>query len=510
MESSDPSPSSVREVLANAPSPAAPRPGHEPSPTGTDAPTRRSILSAVTSYGRGRAEQRPTIGAQYDSSYAMSPPAAPPYDKREDLLFNRRLTDPWWAVFFVVALVALVHIFTKAVWNGDPRRLYHGYNYLGELCGVDANVGSAKYLYWPVSPITSKIDPLSPICVSRCFTQRDRDLNVTVMYPLRELIPTTSPRNHHVREVKVNTTMLPSLVVPTVRVGGPYCFAQNPKQLALTAAISGIASGWMTLCRSVRSLRAGWYWILLMGCLSVGVSFIHLRVVKHITSQLKLLVMGLLLLTPLTFLVCGGALVAYGSASASGTLLGGASAEAILQTLHGRLGGLALTLGVLLVLMALVSGAGAWSMRPLVNQAVEVMGITSDCFWQVPKLGLVYPLVGTAGIGLVTVWWIVGLVFLASAGSEAPQPSLILAQPGPPLAPSALAFIAHNDEVDVPLPQLEFEASYPDTPHEKRKREEYGHPGWTPIGTAAPLTRLSAGKRKLEPQKDGRQSHGVD
>lgn len=49
-------------------------------------------------------------------------------------------------------MVGLVEVMRYAWEKGDTRRIYHGINWEGELCGVDPAVKAKPLLYWCREP----------------------------------------------------------------------------------------------------------------------------------------------------------------------------------------------------------------------------------------------------------------------------------------------------------------------------------------------------------------------
>mmetsp|Transcript_142018 Transcript_142018/g.247383 ORF Transcript_142018/g.247383 Transcript_142018/m.247383 type:complete len:670 (+) Transcript_142018:102-2111(+) len=99
------------------------------------------------------------------------------------------------AILGVCVVLAIV-IAVYAFGNGDPRKIYHGIDFKGNVCGVDV---SESYIYWCSKGsehsdanglVWSDIDPLSPICVKECPMSAasknecwDRDSKQTVLRP---------------------------------------------------------------------------------------------------------------------------------------------------------------------------------------------------------------------------------------------------------------------------------------------------------------------------------------
>jgi hypothetical protein len=84
-------------------------------------------------------------------------------------------TDIMCGIIFLVALAGLGILVNYGRVEGDLRRLTHGYNFTGHLCGVDDP--GKPYLYWCQKPgrLAGGSAPISldlrhPICVQRCPT----------------------------------------------------------------------------------------------------------------------------------------------------------------------------------------------------------------------------------------------------------------------------------------------------------------------------------------------------
>eukprot|EP00392_Amoebophrya_sp_AT5.2_P003378 g3383.t1 len=91
----------------------------------------------------------------------------------------RRITDILCALIFMSFVGGMIYILQYSSEVGDVRRLSHGFNYKGKLCGVDPGYEDRPYLYFcpdgiPIPgtdpPIPSSLDLEHPICVSACPT----------------------------------------------------------------------------------------------------------------------------------------------------------------------------------------------------------------------------------------------------------------------------------------------------------------------------------------------------
>lgn len=114
---------------------------------------------------------------------------------------TRRCTDIICLLIFGLAMVPFSAILGYAQENGDIRKVTHGYDFLGRLCGVDWEIdpsdGENKtlgpMLYWCPKVATripgqdqlnevlaaTSLDTMHPICVSACPTKEDVENGVT-------------------------------------------------------------------------------------------------------------------------------------------------------------------------------------------------------------------------------------------------------------------------------------------------------------------------------------------
>lgn len=88
---------------------------------------------------------------------------------------SRTFTDGFCLVVFGLFLCGCGVILDYSFQHGDVRRLSHGFNYRGRLCGVDPTVENKKYLFYcpavealPGTTTPLSLDLLHPICVHEC------------------------------------------------------------------------------------------------------------------------------------------------------------------------------------------------------------------------------------------------------------------------------------------------------------------------------------------------------
>lgn len=76
-----------------------------------------------------------------------------------------RCTDPLWSFIFLLSLLGQVAIHAYAAQHGDLRRLFHGSDFLGRTCGVDA---PGDYVFWCRLEVDDRMDIRHPVCAEAC------------------------------------------------------------------------------------------------------------------------------------------------------------------------------------------------------------------------------------------------------------------------------------------------------------------------------------------------------
>lgn len=119
----------------------------------------------------------PTHGAPAQASHpGLS--HNPAHGKTQGPIERRSFTDIPCAIIFAASMAFSVWIAIYAFRNGDPRKVYHGMNYQGQICGVD--LPYQPYVYWCAAeggglsgwnliPVT-RLDFEHPICLEFCPT----------------------------------------------------------------------------------------------------------------------------------------------------------------------------------------------------------------------------------------------------------------------------------------------------------------------------------------------------
>merc|ERR1719191_2575661 len=108
----------------------------------------------------------------------------PDYEKIEnaaDAMNKRKITDPICLLVFILFWC----VTSRGFQRGDPRRMYHGMDYLGHMCGVDPGYENLPLLYWPkLTEVPPDPDEALnyPICKDACPTAYSIQPDV-LLYP---------------------------------------------------------------------------------------------------------------------------------------------------------------------------------------------------------------------------------------------------------------------------------------------------------------------------------------
>eukprot|EP00928_Gymnodinium_smaydae_P087369 TRINITY_DN7163_c0_g1_i1.p1 TRINITY_DN7163_c0_g1~~TRINITY_DN7163_c0_g1_i1.p1 ORF type:complete len:603 (-),score=118.63 TRINITY_DN7163_c0_g1_i1:101-1909(-) len=84
----------------------------------------------------------------------------------------RGCTDVFWLLLSLLALAGLRPVNDYARSHGDYRRLFHGYNAAGELCGVSPAQRLRPLLYYCPDSSGQAVDLKRPVCVAECPSER--------------------------------------------------------------------------------------------------------------------------------------------------------------------------------------------------------------------------------------------------------------------------------------------------------------------------------------------------
>jgi len=347
-------------------------------------------------------------------------------------LAPRRCTDVLCLLLFFGALGSLGLVWQYSLEHGDLRRLYHGYDFLGELCGV-GDKADTPVLYWcrdPSDPTGLKLDLAHPMCRAGCPTGSDTS---TACYTGMTRGPKEFIDSLESFTVKSTYKFENVQDYNSYALMGIYCI---PQEQVLLEQITGwfkddIASKVLLSAASLANA-----WPVLLGCAGAAVllGLVGLCVLDRMAGCVVYSSMAVLVITPM---VLGGALVYGGLTEAERSALGAQLSAAEAAALGGEgleLAALAEPLGGLYAWASpewrtgIGAGLGALGLLLLllfcccqrsVRVAVAVVRASSECFLDLPTLALQPLLAMVFQLGVVAAM-AAGFLLLLSSGEVTP------------------------------------------------------------------------------------------
>jgi len=303
-------------------------------------------------------------------------------------------TDPICVVFFFLCLGFYGYIMSYALQNGDPRKVYHGMDGQGQLCGVD--LPTKPYVFWCQSesganvtvshPVAGEVaipikalDLAHPVCVETCpfsvATQTMCFSKASGNYQLKEDYSTHAVAHRY---------CLPQSEALLEQFNNKM--DEHPANKYFESAIGEIRNGWKVLCAVA------------------GVAFI--------LSMLYLLLIE-----------CMAGCLIWSCLACLVVLPGAAGGYLIYADSHGGLDGMPssgdsgtdLKLGIACCVVAALFFCVCTCMHKAVSKAIEVVKASADCMFSCRSL-LLEPILNlTARVG----FWLLtaaGFVYLVSVG----------------------------------------------------------------------------------------------
>lgn len=225
------------------------------------------------------------------------------HEERASGGFKHYVTD-WFCLFlFFAALAPFAWIFTYTAANGDMRRLYHGYDFLGNLCGVEPGVEAKGLLYWcPHANNSMGLDLAHPICVQSCPT------NITTSHWCYEDRILGNPQfqdaganaNSPYRPFEQTNSYVFSALAdyPSTAFMGRYCYPTDTALLAqLTASIQSNPA--YRIATGASELEEAWFPLLIVTLLAAVLGFAYLLLLDLMACCLVYTAIAIMVLFPL-------------------------------------------------------------------------------------------------------------------------------------------------------------------------------------------------------------------
>lgn len=132
-----------------------------------------------------------------------------------------------------LTLTIFTPVLDYAFTHGDPRRLSHGFNYKGRLCGVDPGYEDRSVLFYcpsappiPGGDAPAALDLLHPLCVSECPTSAAQSFLCYKGATVTEGNP-SSPEGDYTETIKYDFGRTDGY--PTYTFMNRYCVPSDPR-----------------------------------------------------------------------------------------------------------------------------------------------------------------------------------------------------------------------------------------------------------------------------------------
>jgi len=239
---------------------------------------------------RNRDRQRTRGGGfGYEAVHSQEERAHLGDEKALERINSRHFTDAcccaMWLAWTGLFLLATYH----SLLHGDPRRLYHGFDYEGQLCGVDEAVADQPYLYWPVAGEFEY-----PVCMKECPV----DDSVSVLYPAENV--TTFIRSSD-QAVVEEITMTKEVVqtYPTIKVAGRFCLPRSTygvfKRLEERFQDQTVTNFVIEMMDVSTDLRTAWPLFLILLIVTIAAGYVYIFLMKKFATIITWGVFALLL-----------------------------------------------------------------------------------------------------------------------------------------------------------------------------------------------------------------------
>lgn len=316
---------------------------------------------------------------------------------------SRKCTDVLCLAIFIFAFVCMGQVLKYCEEHGDMRRLYHGYNYLGQLCGVDVdpvtNQTLGEYLYWcPNAGSLTSLDLKHPICVSACPTGSLTSTACVQMPPV-----VTAPLITDAAGTFQQTFTYEKMLVPDYAsniFAHRYCMPQDNALMGqITAQLEG---DWTTIItRKAGEVAGSWTVLLIAGVMSCFLGFAFLLIVNYFACAITVLCLAILIIAPLG----AGGYFAYVGHNGGFDDMPSTGDE----TWDLIVGYSMLALGVLFLVLTMCC-------QKAIRTAVAVIKTACNCMFALPSL-LLEPVINVFFKAIVLSIMLVGLMWLLSCGT---------------------------------------------------------------------------------------------
>eukprot|EP00930_Biecheleria_cincta_P037568 TRINITY_DN25809_c0_g1_i3.p1 TRINITY_DN25809_c0_g1~~TRINITY_DN25809_c0_g1_i3.p1 ORF type:complete len:672 (-),score=87.52 TRINITY_DN25809_c0_g1_i3:185-2200(-) len=321
-----------------------------------------------------------------------------PYDGSG--MAQRRCTDLPCLIVFLAYLAGMGFVTKYALDNGNPRRLTHGFNYKGELCGVDAPVLSKPLTYWCGAggvlddghPV--KLDTKFPICVESC--PKGFDTEVACLGDEVVKIETEGEEPYVTTKTVITQSSVKQMSYPTMEFSG-----SDYKQIA--GAFGGLRRCWLVLAGAIP--------------FAVIVCYIYLFLLRYMAYPAVIISLISLVLS----IVSVGVYFMLGEILKGDTLVKWHDTNFLFRMYDAEFASTASkVVGIILLVVGCSLACALAAMREAMQIAIGCVAAACECIFSMPAM-LVQPAIEAVCKVTVIMSLLAGLVMLLSTAEMQPE-----------------------------------------------------------------------------------------
>jgi len=294
---------------------------------------------------------------------------------------DRKCSDIICVPLFILAIGGVIAIGVWATINGDVNKITHGYNYEGELCGVD---NDEAVMFWcESSEDPGSLDFQHPVCRSSCPTTTN----------------TSGACFGSAVDVGFQTSTTPDY--PTHTIGGAFCMPLDAS--LLHQAANGLASTDLSIIMKVVEVEQSETIIYESVCLALILCTVYVFVMP---LAVQILVCSAVAVIVVMFVVIGTVIIIKYCGGLDGDVDGDLTTE---NTPFD------LAVGLLLLVLALVTCVCCGVLRKKLDTAKDLLDSSVEFLCEVPSTVLLVVFNLFVTIGLLAVTFIYGALILSTA-----------------------------------------------------------------------------------------------
>jgi len=196
---------------------------------------------------------------------------------------RHRCTDTLCLMIFMAALIPFGLIYRYAMKTGDLNRLYHGYDFLGNLCGGpgSATEGKAYVFFCRDASNGNALDLAHPICRERC-PMGDDTHSTCFLGAFRGPV---FGREYATGSFKQTTSYLQGVLddYPTSPFAGKYCLPSDPVLLDQMEDALGL-EGAVQMASKVSDVYRAWHVLVIAAVLAVVAGYLYLLLLRYMAG----------------------------------------------------------------------------------------------------------------------------------------------------------------------------------------------------------------------------------